>query len=308
MLFKKVCSLQPENFHIINYNRKPTAAFNPGAYVNDDGKLVIMPRLIFDDRFYVSSIGLCEPISFQELIDFDNEKRSIETNLIKYPEAQQEINGVEDPRVTEDGKEVLTVGLSTQNIYHTTQTTLMDFDGKKLFNAKPFLFNNSIWNTGRDAVLVNDDVLFFRPESSINNFLSYRAFYEKTSDRIEISNKDLEMVLKTIPGERKRGFSTNAVRLSSNEFLVEYHGVLDKKYEYQEGFILVDNVGIPIATTDYLLKTEGILSYGNRPWTLFGCGLILRNSRLWAISGVGDWAIAIYSADIDDVLNQMKKI
>lgn len=307
-IFEEICTLQPENFHITNYYRKPISAFNPGAYVNDEGKLVIMPRLIFDSHFYVSSIGLCEPISFHELIDFDNENRNIETNLIKYPETHREIDGIEDPRVTEDGKKVLTVGLNLQGSYHTTQTALMEFDGKKLSNAKPFSFNDSIWNTGRDAVLVNDNVLLFRPESSSNRFLSHRAFYEETNDRIEISNEDLEVVLKTIPGERKRGFSTNVVQLSSNEFLVGYHGALIEKYEYREGFMIINDEGIPIAITDYILKTEGILQYGNRPYTLFGDGLILRNNRLWCVYGFGDFGIVILSTDIEDVLDKMVKI
>lgn len=307
-IFEEICTLQPENFHITNYYRKPISAFNPGAYVNDEGKLVIMPRLVFDNYFYVSSIGLCEPISFHELTDFDNKNRKIRTNLIKYPETHQEINGVEDPRITEDGKKVLTVGLNLHGSYHTTQTTLMKFDGKKLFNAKPFSFNDSIWNTGRDAVLVNDNSLLFRPESSSNKFLSYRAFYEETDDRIEISNEDLEVVLKCTSSERKRGFSTNVVQLSSNEFLVGYHGALIEKYEYREGFMIINDDGIPIAISDYILKTEGILRYLNRPYTLFGDGLILRKNQLICVYGVGDWAIGIYSADINDVLNQMIKI
>jgi len=307
-LFEDICLLQPENFHITNYNRKSISAFNPGAYENEEGKLVIMPRLVFDDRFYVSSIGLCEPISFHDLIDFGNENRNIETNLIKYPEMHQEINGVEDPRITEDGKKVLTVGINLHSSYHTTQTTMMGFDGKKMFNAKPFSFNDSIWNTGRDAVLVNDNILLFRPESSANRFLSYRAFYEEIDDRIEISNKNLEVVLETFPNERKRGFSTNIVRLSSNENLVGFHGALKEKYEYREAFMIINDEGIPIATTDYILKTEGILQYGNRPFTLFGNGLILDNNRLWCIYGFGDFGIVILSTDIENVLNEMVKI
>ena len=301
-IFSMEAFLVPEQFVLLDYPRRPTSVFNPAAYVRQ-GKLVLLPRLIFDDRFYVSSIGLCEPISFEELDIFTSGKRTIRTRLLKYPQRLDEIDGIEDARMTEDGKKLLTVGINRKSNIAKTQTLLTNFNGKRLSDEKPFYFKNSTWQTGRDAVLLNEKVLFFRPEAK--SLTSYRAFYELKSDIVFISSNGLKPILEARKEEKKRGFSTNAVKISSNEYLVGWHGVSEDT-SYKNGFMLVDEEGLPLGITDYLLETTGFLQYGNRPFTLFGCGLIKLKDKLFWVGGVGDWAIGIFSADLGIALSKLK--
>ncbi len=296
-IFSMEAFLTPERFVLSDYPRRPTSAFNPAAYVRQ-GKLVLLPRLIFDDKFYVSSVGICEPISFDDLA-----KEVIETRLLKYPQRIEEINGVEDPRITEDGKKLLTVGVGDN--FHKSQTMLMDFDGEHLSNERLFYFNNSVWETGRDAVLINDKVLLFRPDAIPKSFTTYRVFYELKDGSVFIESDGLKAILEIGRGEKKRGFSTNAVKISSNEYLVGWHGALEDT-SYKNGFMLVNDEGLPLGITDYLLETTGFLQYGNRPFTLFGCGLIKLKDKLFWVGGVGDWAIGIFTADLDLAMSKLK--
>ena len=68
-----------------------------------------------------------------------------------------------------------------------------------------------------------------------------------------IDADSLEPVLAFEEWELKVGWSTNAVQLSSNEYLVGWHGVLKGDLSYREGFALVDGDGELLAVTDYLL-------------------------------------------------------
>lgn len=310
---KKIFNLETllisEQFEMINYPETPLEAFNPAAYVDRNDKLVILPRLVFDTRFYVSSVGLCEPISFDKLADYNFGAKQIKTRLLKYPTTSNEMRGVEDPRITEDGKRLLTVGLgkTTDGEAFTTQTTMSKISDNEIVATKPFLFEGKELQTGRDAVFINDKVLLFRPE--IKTLQTYRAFYEETDTHIVISNEGLIPILEldALKNERKRGVSTNVVKLSTNEYIVGYHAAFDDKLEYKEGFMLVTDNGEVTETSKLMLKTEGILQYGHRPFTLFGCGLVIYKDKLFFVGGVGDSWIGIFSAELSSVLERIKK-
>ena len=301
-IFELETVLVPEQVEMVNYPSKPLGIWNPAAYIKND-ELMVIPRLHFDTRFYASSIGLCEPISFDELETYNMGKRNIKVSILKYPTTHLEVHGVEDPRVTEDGKRILTVGINKGQ--HKSQTTMSDFDGKAVSNPKPFLYNGSELNTGRDAVLLNDHILFFRPEMDPLN--TYKGYYKATKNHVMIAAVHNKPILPCPKGVTKTGFSTNAVKVSKTESLIAYHSVFADKYEYKQGFILIDNEGNVIGKTPLFLKTEGILRYASgRPFTLFGCGLVLRNERLFFVGGIADQWTAIYSADVKDVLEKME--
>ena len=302
-IFRLEALLVSRQFKMLNYPEAPIDVFNPAAYLNEQKKLVILPRLVFDIRFYVSSIGLCEPIDLDSMSDLEE----IRTRLIKYPTTNNEREGVEDPRITEDGKKVLTVGVgkTPDGKGFTSQTTMSLFDGEHMYMPKPFLFQDTELQTGRDAVLLNNHVLFFRPEAE--PLRTYRTFYTETKDNIIISTKDIKVVeeLNNQRLERKRGFSTNTVKLTEDTYIVGWHNVYADKAEYKERFMLLDDNGEVKGISEPILETTGTLRYGARPYTLFGCGLVLHRDRLYWIGGVGDSWIGIFSADLDAVLGEI---
>ena len=306
-IFELETLLVGNQFSMTNYPQIPLAVFNPAAYVKN-GKLVILPRLVFDIRFYASSVGLTEPLKFSELGEFNYGARDIKTKLLKYPTEDYEIRGVEDSKITEDGKTILAVGVGKDSTkeHFTTQTIMLEFNGEKITSAKPFLFEGSEINTGRDAVFINDNVLLFRPEEK--PLRTYRAYYDENDKNIVI----LEDGLKVLPeldaenGELKRGMSTNVVRLSENQNIVGWHAVFEDRLEYKEGFMIFNDNGEITGVSELILETSGMLRYGHRPFTLFGCGLVLVKDMLYFIGGVGDSWIGIFSAELNRVIEEIK--
>lgn len=302
-IFNLETLLVGEQFKMVNYPQTPLAAFNPAACIKNN-KLVILPRLYFDTHFYVSSVGLCEPLEFDKLSDYNLGAKTIETKLLKYPKEDYEIRGVEDPRITEDGSKILTVGVSFDR---KSQTILSDFDGDKITSSKPFFFKNSIINTGKDAVLLNNNVLLFRPEAK--SFRTYRAYYTVGKENVKVSDEGLRVFTEfdACRAERKRGLSTNAVKIDRDLSVCAYHSVLNRRVEYREGFVLFDTDGDLMGMTDGILGTSDILRYGYRPYTLFGCGLVLFKNRLYFVGGVGDSWIGVFSAKLDDVMGEINE-
>lgn len=285
----------PEMFKMENYPSSPIAVFNPAAFMSSSDEMIIFPRLIFDTRFYTSSIGIFR-IPFNMYFP---SLKTISTTLLATPTNAQDFKGLEDPRITEDGKKFLHVALNNNTISHTV---LSNFTAGDLYNFRTLEIETEIVPNGRDAAIINDDYLVFRPE--LKKLESYSVPYEQDGT---IDFKNAKVVLSPLKFELKRGFSTNVVKLSSNEFLIGWHAILRQNLEYANGFMILNNVGEVISMSEPFFRLpQNYLRYGNRPNTLFGCGLILRKNKLWWIGGIGDWAIGVFSAELEDVLNKLK--
>ena len=299
-IFKLENLLVPEQFEILNYPRKPIAVFNPGAFLTYDNKLILFPRLVFDDRFYISSIGMSDLLDLNYL----NNNSKINIDLLKYPTESKDFLGLEDSRVTQDGKQIVWVALNKEHMGCSVSGDL-NIKSKKITNIRYFKLEDSIILSGRDAAFINENYLVFRPEYNVK--YSFSSLFEKTDNVLLIKDK-LKTVLVAQEWEEKIGFSTNFLKIKSNEFLVGYHALRKSSWGYESGFIMLDKEGNLLGHTNYLLHAEKELSYGNRINTLFGCGLIKLNNKIWWIGGVGDWAIALYSCNLKEILEHINYI
>lgn len=114
-------------------------------------------------------------------------------------------------------------------------------------------------------------------------------------DSLLLHASTMRPVLANEEWEFKVGWSTNAVKLSSNEYLVGRHGVLREDYSYREGLALLDADGELLAISSYVLSPRGILEeYGDRPLVVFGNGLVGYKDLLIWIGGVSDYAIGFF--------------
>jgi len=109
--------------------------------------------------------------------------------------------------------------------------------------------------------------------------------------------------------ELKVGWSTNAVRVSSNEFLVGWHGVVKEDLSYRNGLALVDEQGDLLAISNYLLSPRGLVEeYGDRSHVIFGDGLVLHNDTLMWVGGVSDYATGVFTTPLQKALDKLKWI
>ena len=126
-------------------------------------------------------------------------------------------------------------------------------------------------------------------------------------DSLTMPVDSLEPVLVYEDWEVKVGWSTNVVKLSSNEYLVGWHGILRGDISYREGLAVVDGEGNLLAVSNYVLAPRGLVEeYGDRALVIFGDGLVLYKELLIWVGGVSDYAVGFFSVELDKALEKLK--
>lgn len=316
-VFERVAYLGPEDFAVKGYKRtRPCVAFNPGAYL-EDRDLLVFPRFIFDYYKYVSSVGLAR-IDIEDLLS-GNLETPVRSRIILWPQTIWEFLGCEDPRAFmcngtyyilytgkgyyREGREYIrrdVLGLATFDpLWRLKNRGYFSItDGSETFVPKSNKDSAFLEMKGSECTMLT------RPEIK-GNRVCWRA--RANVDEFKIYAEDLEPVLVFEEWELKVGWSTNAVKLSSNEYLVGWHGVVLEDYSYKDGLAVVNGEGELLAVTDYLLAPNGITEeYGDRPLVIFGDGLAVYKEYVLWIGGISDYAIGVFAAELDKVMEHMK--
>ncbi len=319
-IFERLGYIMPSNLSITNFKPKPpVAVFNPGAVI--DGKyLVVFPRIVFDYYQYVSSIGVFK-IPVEDVLAGEIPER-IETRIVVWPTSLWEFLGCEDARAFKKDDRFLL--LYTGKGYYETASgnlerrdvlayaeltrnyTLVKKDYFKIMSE------GNIYNprSNKDSSFLQLDtkktVLMTRPE--LNGIqLGWRSTADTESLIIDVNT--LEPVLVYEEWEFKVGWSTNAVKISSNEYLIGWHAVHRYDYSYRNGLALVDDQGNLLGVTDYILAPKGLVEeYGDRPLVIFGNGLILYKDQLIWVGGVSDYSIGFFATPLEKALELVKRV
>ena len=319
-VFRPAAYLAPHMFRVTNYVRTtPLVAFNPGAALRGDD-IYLFPRLIFDYYTYVSSIGVTR-LRFNSLVGGSVEG-PLETHIVLWPTEIWEFRGCEDARVhpLDGGYLVLYTGFGyagggrgrpvqaiaeldpdfrvVRKGYFTIKR------GRRTFLPIGFKDSAILEVRGSTATMLT------RP-TIVRWGKLYDVCWRCVADLgdLAIDASSLEPVLGFEEWELKVGWSTNAVRLGSGEYLVGWHGVLRGDLSYRNGLALVDSEGNLLAVSDYLLAPRTLAEqYGDRPLVVFGDGLLLHRDLLVWVGGVADYAIGVYVAELDRVMEELKRV
>ena len=318
-IFTRRYYVAPQDLLITNYPRtQPAAAFNPGA-LERDGKLLVFPRLVFDYYTYNSSVGVFE-LDMEEVIQ-GRIKAPLETEIVLWPEKIWEFgHGCEDPRVTTVGESIYILYTGSKHYHMRGQLIKKSVLGfaelDRSFNVQRRGYFTTV-NGKESVVLSNKDSAFIeidgenatmltRPDLQ-GEALCWRATADL--DSLTIPEESMEPVLAPEAWEEKVGWSTNTVKLSDNEYLVGWHGVLKEDLSYKDGLAIVDRAGKLLAISDYLLAPQGLVeSYGDRSLVIFGDGLLRYKDRLIWVGGISDYGIGIFVAGLDEALDKLKKV
>ncbi len=327
-VFKRVLYISPQSIKVTNYVRsRPLASFNPGAIVKGNDFLVF-PRLIFDYYWYVSSVGLFK-LSLKDILnDLDINTRELPTKIVIYPTSKYEVvRGCEDPRVhvinekyyilyTAVGPKPLPKYvpdvISDMPFYRASYQALAVLNENLKLISKYYLkIDDEVvpnWKDGSIVKVVNSESASMLLRPSVGDIeANWRGLINLRDFSIELGS--LEPIMVAEDWEFKVGWSTNTIRLSSNEYLVGWHAVLKSNFSYVEGLAIVNDSGDLLATTDYVLIPKGLNeSFGDRPLVIFGCGLILTKEYVIWVGGVADYCIGIFKANLSKVLELMKWI
>ncbi len=320
-VFKRTAYISPLRLNIKNYERHLLAAFNPGATIANN-KLHIFPRLVFGYNWYTSSIGHFT-VNIEEAIS-KVKATSFSTEIIKYPTETWEhgagsIGGCEDARIANiGGKNVMAytaVAKGKDGILPLQAYATMDSKFQpKVLNYFKINHNgaNYITSSWKDSAFLdtNSANVLTRPAFKYGSTTAEVCWSAKMDfDTGEIPSESFEPLLRAEEFEEKVGWSTNAVKLGNKDFLVGYHGV-GSDFVYRNGIAVVNSEGKLLGATDYLLSPSKSIEeyYGDVPHVMFGCGLVRYKEYLIWVGGLSDYAIGIYAAKSEDIIEKIKWI
>ncbi len=319
-VFERVAWIPPHSIVVSNLAlRHPSAVFNPGV-VYEGGTFKVFPRLITGYFWYSSAVGV---FSLSESLVSDGGAPRVlegpfEARIVVHPSEVWDIAGCEDPRVDKVGDKYLVLytgvspkwdkvhGLAVQGYVFLDE----DFNivgGKRYFRLEGFRGGEGIYWWKDSAVLdIRGAKAHVLTRPSIEDIeIAWRAVVDLDTGAID--PESMEPILGTEPWERKIGWSTNAVRLSSNEYLVGWHGVDRESHAYLEGVAVVSREGELLGVSDYLIEPRDLNEMmGDRPAVIFGCGLARVGDQLYWFGGAADTIIGIYRAPLDDVLETIR--
>lgn len=318
-IFSRRYYLSAEDLLVTNYLRSRIhAVFNPGA-IKRGREILIFPRLIFDYWKYVSSIGVAA-IDIEKLIDGEIEK-PLKVKIILWPKELWEFLGCEDPRVSLVDGNICMLYTGKGYYYEDGRIARRDVLG--------FVKLSSSWEVKRKGYFViasekdrfvpvsNKDSAFVETKGNRATMLTrpevqgIRLCWRAEADLgdLAIYEKTLKPVLPLEEWEAKVGWSTNVVKLSTNEYLVGWHGVLKEDLSYRNGLAVVDDSGELLAISNYLLSPRGLQEdYGDRPLVIFGDGLLRHRDYLIWIGGVSDYSVGIFITKLENALEKITRI
>lgn len=317
-IFDRIAVISPGALRTTNYfNRTPIAAFNPGASsVYGGSKIDIYPRLNYDCVYNQSpsAIGKFQ-VDLDAVFRTGDDPAFCSTELVIYPQYPCEIHGCEDPRVYQKNgdRHILYIGWGTCDGENKSVLVLSSGKEKDYFRISrrndmteytPF--------SNKDAAILNYSVdhrldLLLRLDLGDKNLFCWSG--EGWADTYEIIEDTLEVQMIPNDYESRVGWSTNTIPFNKHEYLVGWHATMKHNLEYRNGLALVDEMGNLKAISDYLLTPQGIEEWvGNRYGVIFGCGLVKYKDQLVWIGGISDWAIGIFTVDMETALSELRWI
>ena len=319
-IFNRVGYLYPWDFRVTNYPRRtPLVAFNPAALKVSEREVVIFPRLIFDYYMYLSSIGATEEVLLDDLLE-GAFKRPLDTRIILWPKYSWDLNGCEDARAHKLNGEVLLL----YTAYGLHRVSEVDFVKKPLLALAELGENWSVKRRGlfkivkgnqefvpeslKSSAIVkvegNEMTLLARPEvKGIRCCWRAMASFED----LTIDFDSLTPIIVREPFEGHVGWSTNVVKLSKNEYLVGWHGMVLTNLAYYNGLAIVDDKGELLALSNYLLTPRGLREeYGDRSQVIYGTGLLKYKEFIVWVGGVSDYCTGIFVTELNKALEKLK--
>lgn len=309
-IFDRRLYIHPVDLHVENYLRPvPLAAFNPGAILTGE-TLTVFPRLLFDYYSYTSSIGAFN-LSLEDVLS-GLVPKPITTQIIMWPQKLWEFGpGCEDPRVVKHGDELLMLYTAARRYDEGAQHE------EKAVQALAVLSES--WEVKRRGYFViKGGEETFVPDAKDSAFLAIQGEKagllwrpqirelawcwrgEADLENYVVSEESLVPVLVPEKWELRVGWSTNAVEIEGEGYIVGWHGVSKRDQAYRNGLALVDQEGWVKGLSDYLLSPRGICeSYGDRPHVIFGSGLLRYGDLLIWVGGISDYAIGIFSTPLE---------
>lgn len=333
-IVRRLGVIAPNRIYLNNYPiSNPIAAFNPALTVNGD-EIVVYARIIVGYYMYVSAI-VSVRVPIEDLYTGNININYYASQPTIHPSTRYDVWGTEDPRVYEiDGKLYMT--FTGRTAYYFSPRARRE---RALPVTAVKIGNYHIWRkihvyvfppglrehviSDKDAFLVktgNELLLFHRPHMDDDGFyltisrIDVKELYSATSELKEIVIHDTIWVSDKAEFEKKIGWATPPIKLSSNELIALVHGVDNdleayRLYAMELEYSKSEGVVVKAVTPTYIMEPRLLYEvFGDRPYTVFPCGLWRLDKNKVLISyGAGDYMIGIGEIDINELLGILDK-
>ncbi len=336
-IVKRLGVISPNRVIINNYPiTNPAAVFNPAIMVSGDD-IYVYARIIVGYYMYVSSIvEIIVPI--EDVYSGNVNLNTYASKMVVYPSTKYDIWGTEDPRVYEiNGNILMTYTGRTVNYFNprvTTERTLpitaVRVRGNKWNHVwkkvHAYIISGELRKhliSDKDAFLVKTNgrvYLFHRPHLDDDSFYltiseidpTFLANIENIKKVQEVPLKHTIDVIPRAPFENKIGWAMPPIHIKPNELIAFVHAPDKDIHAYRLFAIELefsrDNIIVKAVTPTYIMEPgQSYEIFGDRPYTIFPCGL-WRLDRKYIISyGAGDYMIGLGEIDLDELLSLLDK-
>ena len=326
-LVRRLGVITAHRVYLKNYPvENPTVIFNPSLSVENE-TLRIYLRIVLGYFTYTSAVAMLEA-SLSDVYEGYLNVSHYPVKLILCPDNEYDFWGIEDPRVYSiDGRLMMTYCGRTVNYFNpairverTLPVTAVSEDLKNWRKNYVFRLSKEMRRhvvSDKDAFLLKTEkgelFLFHRPHLTDENF--YLAvskvpenILEKTDGRLsEVVVTETTVLMNPADFEAKLGWATPPVEVRDGEYLLLIHGV-DKRFEGYRVFAVLmgcrEEVRLEAATPHYIMEPKMSYElYGERPYTVFPCGIQRVADRLLVTYGAADSAVGIGEIEIDKLLS-----
>lgn len=314
-IVKRLGVITANRVHLTNHAAdNPVTIFNPAILCENDD-LKIYARIVLGYFTYTSAVIELE-IPIAEL-DYLSEGH-YSGRIVIQPDNEYDIWGVEDPRVCViRGKAVITYSGRTVNYFRPGLERVLPIAAIREDNGwkkvRVFTFTGEQVVSDKDAFLTetNNLTLFHRLHTQsdeyhcVTNDVPAEVLSGKELIKSALSNA--RIAIKAANFEDKIGWGTPPVKVGK-EYLLLLHGV-DKNQWYKVFAVLMDkNTKITAVTRCYIMEPrESYEVYGDRPFTVFPCGLCKVDDKLLVSYGAADFASGIGEIDLSRLMSLLDK-
>jgi len=314
-IVKRLGVLTADRVHLTNHAAdNPVTIFNPAILVENDD-LKIYARIVLGYFTYTSAVIELElPITELNYIS----EGHYSGRIVIQPDNMYDIWGVEDPRACIiRGKAVITYAGRTVNYFKPGIERVLPIvavreDGgwKKV---QVFFCTGKKVVSDKDAFLADTNglTLFHRIHTQSDEYYCITndvpADMLTGKELVHSALSNARIAIKAASFEDKIGWGTPPVKVGK-EYLMLLHGV-DYNQWYKVFAVLMDkNKKITAVTRCYIMEPrESYEVYGDRPFTVFPCGLCKVDDKLLVSYGAADFATAIGEIDLSRLMSLLDK-
>ncbi len=327
-IVRRLAVISSNRVFINNYPiSNPAAVFNPAIVVEGDYAR-IYARIIVGYFLYVSAIVEIN-VPLEDIYSGNANINYYSAEPVIYPSIRYDIWGTEDPRAYSiDGRLLLTYTGRTVNYYNpairierTIPVTAERYRSNRWANGwrkihvykLPHDLSRHVVSD-KDAFLVKHNgsyYLFHRPHMDdevyylvISRVDGEELFRNDLEKPMEITVKDTVEILRPAGFEEKIGWAMPPIRIGGDRLIAFIHAV-DREIKAYRLFAVEielkrDEVIVTAVTPTYIMEPRDPYEiFGDRPYTIFPCGLWRVDNSYLVSYGAADYVVGIGELDIE---------